>query len=226
MRKFIGHNSILIFVVGAVVLQPSFAQVYGVSTQFSYGPDTILSVRLNGQYPAFLADCRSRAITRFSNDCVQYIIELRNAPADPIIQTIIDTSTVNVDPSFEFVDINLDGFVDIKLTDRVYSLGSESYHFWTFDRDSGRFVFNHEFSELSGDLEIDSVNKFITATFREHNVPVCEDKRTYNVVGSHLILVKHVWDEQALVGDSSMIKTFIEKLVDGKMKLVEVIGAQ
>jgi hypothetical protein len=200
-----------------------YAQVFGASTHVVYGPDTTLSVKINQHYPDFQAYCHTRIINIGSIDYVQYLIELRSNPKDTIIQSIIDTSTLNVSPVIEFVDINLDGYLDIKLATQVYSLGSESYHFWTFDKNTQRFVFNKEFSELSGDLAIDTVDRTIKSTIRSLSVPVCEDASLYQVHNNHLKLIRHVWDEQIVSDGESKVKTFIEELVDGKMKLVKVI---
>ena len=217
------YTRISLFIFIALIPALALSQVYGVWTLCSYDTDTTYTINIGQHYPKLLAQWRTSTITFANGDCVRYTVDLRLASDSSIFQSIIDTSESNVSPSIEFVDIDRDGLLDIKLVVQEYGSGDEAYHFLTFDSIHHRFVFDAEFSQLYGDLSIDSLKRTITQTVSLQRSPPCKDETTYRIVNHRLKPIQHVWQEQVVSDpDGRTVRTYTEKLIKGKMKLVKI----
>ena len=217
------YTRLSLFIFITLIPELALSQVYGVWTLCSYDTDTTYTISIGQHYPKLLAQWRTSTITFANGDCVRYTIDLRLASDSSLFQSIIDTSESNVSPSIEFVDIDRDGLLDIKLAAQAYLPGGESYHFWTFDKKRHRFAFDAEFSQLCDDLAIDSLKRTITQTSRLQNSPPCKDETTFSIINHRLKAIQHVWQEQVVSDTNGLkVRTYTEKLIKGKMKLVKV----
>jgi hypothetical protein len=92
----------------------------------------------------------------------------------------------------ELVDINFDGYLDLRLLYNTGATGNNWYATYLFNPSTGKFVSHEELSELSG-LEIDQGAKQIITYDRD---AYCNEVRSYyKVVNNKLVLSKAEWSE-------------------------------
>jgi len=200
-----------------------FSQALTPSTHHGSSRDTTYMVRINRAMPEFIAHFKMTKLP--PDDNIQYLIELRNSTDSSLFQSIIDTVNFCWGAHSELIDINCDGYLDVKLVSgESPAYADQSYHFWIFDQKEHRYMYNEEFSNIYGDFDVDSVNKTITCTFRE-KCSMCTTQDVYKISNNHPILIEHQWDEQIGEDDNGVttVKTTIERLINGKMTVVKTI---
>jgi hypothetical protein len=92
----------------------------------------------------------------------------------------------------QMVDLNFDGYLDLRILDNEGATGNNWYASYIYDRFSGKFKFNKRLSELSG-VRIDASNKQIITYSREGACSECIEY--YKVISDRLFLVKIEWAE-------------------------------
>ncbi len=173
--------------------------------------------------PEFIAHFKMTKLP--PDDKIQYLIELRNSTDSSLFQSIIDTVDFCWGAHIELIDINFDGYLDVKLVSgESPAYADQSYRFWLFDQKKHRYFYNEEFSNIYGQLVTDSLSKTITCTFRE-TCSVCITQDVYKISNNHLKLIEHQWDERIGEDENGVmtVKTTIEKLIKGKMTVVKTI---
>ena len=218
-------STFYIFLVSILLIIPEVAhtQIEGTYTFQCDQADTSYLVNIGTKLPTLLARWTASTVDTTWDPRTRYVVELRLKSDASLFQSIVDTATRQISPCVEFVDINLDGVLDIRIHDNTYMSLDEVYHFWIFNKKKHLFVYSLEFSELSGDLYVDSLKRTITQICRTHMSPPCEDKTTYSLVTHHLKVIEHIWDEYHLDNAGrSMIKTYTQRLVKGKLRTVDV----
>jgi hypothetical protein len=87
---------------------------------------------------------------------------------------------------FDTLDMNFDGYPDIKL---MYSSasGGADFHVWLYNQKTGKFKYNDELSSLSDPI-IDYNAKTLTSCYA--NGACCGRQTTYRFEGGKLILVR------------------------------------
>jgi len=195
-------------------LQPSSV----VSEYRSVPFDTTVDVKVGSQTPEFTIRLRVSADSTDYERILVYDIRVARAGDSTIMQIVRDTSRTEMATGLELVDINFDGFLDLQIVSNLDGAANCSYHFWTFDSASGRFLFNTEFSEtLGGEMVVSPSNKQISLGYR---VGMGGGSYTYQVIGGHLKLIEQTSEEEVVVNDTIKTKTTILKLVGDSMKVV------
>jgi hypothetical protein len=101
----------------------------------------------------------------------------------------------------QFVDLNFDGYLDLRLLNNTGATGNNWYASYIYDPASGKFKFQSELSKLSG-IRIDGDNKQIVTYSR---IGYCEEAMEYyKVVKDKLVLVKAEWTEIDRTRDKEM----------------------
>ncbi len=84
------------------------------------------------------------------------------------------------------VDMNFDGYQDLKL--HCMSGENESYLFWLYDKESGKFIFNAELSEVSNPAP-NIKTKTIISDVGMGCAGTCRNISTYKFIGNKLVLL-------------------------------------
>jgi len=92
----------------------------------------------------------------------------------------------------EFVDINFDGYLDLRLLYNTGATGNNWYATYLFNPSIGEFVYHKELSKLSG-MKIDQKSKQIITYDREGFC--AEISAYYKVMNNKLVLSKAEWTE-------------------------------
>ena len=200
-----------------------FGQALPHSAHHGNSRDTTYMVRINRTIPEFIAHFKMTKLP--PDDKIQYLIELRNSTDSSLFLSIIDTVDFCWGAHIDLIDINLDGYLDVKLVSgESPAYADQSYRFWIFDQKKHRYLHNEEFSNIYGQFVIDSLRKTITCTFRD-NCSMCTTQDVYKLSSNHLRLVEHQWDERIGEDENGVmtVKTTIERLIEGKMTVVKTI---
>jgi len=133
----------------------------------------------------------------------------------------IDVSTragaSNLTRSFTAEDVNFDGFLDIAV---FHEFGAKwgRVDYWLYDKHTGRFIRDPLTRELKrmtfAEMERNTKTKELTFT---DYIGVCQQNSTYKVTGGHLLMMERVHRVCTQSGE----KVFLEKRVNGRMKLVK-----
>jgi hypothetical protein len=92
----------------------------------------------------------------------------------------------------EVVDINFDGYLDLRLLYNTGATGNNWYGTYLFNPSKGKFIYHKELSQLSG-ISIDHMSKQIITYNRGG---FCDEYREYyKFLNNNLILVKAEWTE-------------------------------
>ncbi|MFZ3157167.1 MAG: hypothetical protein WA124_06640 [Smithella sp.] len=92
----------------------------------------------------------------------------------------------------QMVDVNFDGYLDLRLLDNAGATGNDWYSTYIYDRSSGKFKYHHELSQLSG-ITIDQKMKQIITYNREG--ACAEYIEYYGFARNKLVLLKAKWTE-------------------------------
>jgi len=92
----------------------------------------------------------------------------------------------------EFVDMNFDGYLDLRLLYNTGATGNNWYATYLFNPSKGEFVYHEELSKLSG-MKIDEKFKQIITYDREG--ACAEISVYYEVMNNKLVLSKAEWSE-------------------------------
>jgi hypothetical protein len=127
---------------------------------------------------------------------------------------------------FQGEDINFDGYADIKLMSWWGATGNNAYHYWLFDPRKGRFVLNHELSELTNPTP-----NYKTKRIRSHHVwgmaGNIYDTATYVFQNGRVVLIRD--ESQEWVKNTKHFLRIISERRNGKLvvvskKIIRVAG--
>lgn len=125
----------------------------------------------------------------------------------------------NFNNDISFVDINFDGYTDIKIKSLVTVHGSSAFNYFLYNPNSNEFIYNPDFSELDGNLSLNNELKEIYIsdyTWQDESWT----KWTYKVINNKPILneirTENVYSED----NKQKFHTIIEQLINGEMKVV------
>jgi hypothetical protein len=191
--------------------------------------DSTLIVSINKSLPNFFVHLIEREDTSEEYTEWSYELSFRMGNDKEIMQTICGESDSPFDmmdeyeyPGIEFIDLNFDGYFDIKMFNgRSVNGINAGYSAYLFNPSGRHFIYSEAFSEiLAGTgIEINSYKHEITVTGELGCLGLCWSTNTYKVQGDTLILIRSVHQDQDIEhpGDFLLIK---EELIDGK--LIEV----
>jgi len=134
-----------------------------------------------------------------------------------------DPPNPNFNNDISFVDINFDGYTDLKIKSFVTMEGTSEFNYYLYNPDSNKFIYNQEFSNLDGNLSLDAKLKEITSTIYDWREET-DYTEIYKIIDNKPVLVmskiKAVPLEDRLKGNDQIHYIHIEKLIDGVMKTV------
>ncbi len=126
----------------------------------------------------------------------------------------------NFNSDISVVDINFDGYTDIKIKSYVTVHGSSGFNYFLYTPDSNKFIFNQDFSDLDGDLTLSNELKEIYTSDYSWQDETWT-KWTYKVLNNKPILftikTEHVYTED----NKQKFHTVIERLINGEMKVIK-----
>jgi hypothetical protein len=123
----------------------------------------------------------------------------------------------------KFIDVNFDGYLDIRMVSFQDNFGNFSYDYLLFNPEQSKYLFNEEFTDVCNNAEIDASKKQIRVTSTtEKDCPCCWQQNTYRVQNNHPQLYQTITSELVTVNGVSKQKQTTERLVKGKMTIVNV----
>ena len=120
------------------------------------------------------------------------------------------------DGYFETIDANFDGAQDIKLA-AAWGAGPNGLdHFWLFDPESRRFIYDKQLSGISN-VEVDPATMTIKSSARDNAVHDVE--QTYRYLDGKLTLVEQIDDTHS--DERGGYSRVTKKLRNGKLRVVK-----
>jgi hypothetical protein len=150
-------------------------------------------------------------------DTIHYVV----IGCDPLYVT----SPLDEETRPKFLDVNFDGYLDMRLLDIRDDRGNFGYCYYLFDPQKRVFVFNQEFSHLiATGANFDYSKKqfttsWITDKFCEGN---CWEEKTFGVKNNHPVLLEQVISGIEENGKSRRRIITTKQNIDGIMKTVKV----
>ena len=150
-------------------------------------------------------------VTKGSNDAAPQV--LKGFYAEPLILT-------RVSDALQHQDANFDGYQDIRLVSGVGATGNASYNFWLFNKDTGRFDFNQDLSDLI-DPVLHPANNQITTHMNNGCAGECFVDGTYIFEDGKLVPIKTVTQDTNDDG-----QTFIRVTKERRNGVMEVVSTE
>lgn len=119
---------------------------------------------------------------------------------------------------FQAVDINFDGYADIKLLSWWGGTGNKGYNWWLFNPKSGTFVYQQELSGLSNPVP-NPKTKEITTYSKGGMAGMVYGQETYRFDGDRLVLMRSV--EQNWVDEKKHFVKVTRERKNGTMQVVK-----
>jgi hypothetical protein len=120
----------------------------------------------------------------------------------------------------EFVDVNFDGYLDLKVLDNQGNTTNVSYKLWIFNPQRKVFEYDEQISELLGcNPSIDPSSKTFTTGGVLGCVGMCYSWNTYKFIDGKPVLIEREsqdYQEDVKTKQSYFVRT-LEMLVDGKL---------
>jgi hypothetical protein len=187
--------------------------------QLEENADTTFLINLNTELPRIKTKVHLKLDTTAERTLLIYTFSFTNLADDSLLQTIIDTSNTDMTTEVIFNDFNFDGSLDFETIVDVDGVGNSARHFWVFDNALKRFIFNTPLSEeIVGEMTYDFRTKTIGMGAR---TGMTGESKEFQYINGLLTLVERQSDERVTINDSEKTKTTVEKLIDGKLKVVE-----
>lgn len=168
--------------------------------------DSLYVVSVDKSLPKYYIRLVEREDTTGGYTSWYYEFRIQHSINGPVFQDICGESFSSFDemddedyPGIEFVDLNFDGYLDIKMfDDRAANGVNAGYAAYLFNPATERFSHSRQFSEILGgyDIELDSTKKEITSSGELGCMGGCWSIDTYKVVGDSLVLIKRVHQDQ------------------------------
>ena len=158
---------------------------------FPVTSDSIFSKIISTNLPAYYFDIRK---IKSPTSLTIYTVTIYKDSINNLLQVIKDSidgdfNLLYPEFSFEFIDINFDGYQDLKFFDFTSPNGqSHAYKYWLFNNETGKFIYNENYSyKLAGiDVCIDSSINMIIVYFKSGDYAMGQDR--YKVINNELIL--------------------------------------
>jgi hypothetical protein len=191
--------------------------------------DSTIVVSINKSLPDFYIHLVEREDTSGEFSEWNYELSFSTSLNGPVTQTICDESgspfTMMEEeqyPGIEFIDLNFDGYLDIKMFNNRAANGvNAGYAAYLFDSLTRQFIHSETFSDILGGtgIELDSAKHEITSTGELGCLGGCWSIDTYKVQGDALILIGREHQDQDMdhPGDFLLIK---EEMLNGSLTVV------
>jgi hypothetical protein len=183
--------------------------------------DSIYVVEIHPSLPKFLMHLIDR-----DGRCYKLII-LDNNSADTV--QIIEDYHEGIDfwgediedrKALDFIDVNFDGYRDIKVLDNQGNTTNVDYKFWVFNPKRKVFEYNEQISDLLGcNPSINTSTKTFTTGGVLGCVGMCYSWSTYKFIDGKPVLIEREsqdFKEDANAKQSHFVRT-LEMLVNGKL---------
>jgi hypothetical protein len=187
--------------------------------RLDYPSDTTIHISLNNKLPLLNARIQLRLDTTSDQHLLIYKLDFTKQAQDSVFQSVIDTSQTTMVTDVEFNDYNFDGFLDFMLITEIDGAGNPSRHFWIYDSNLNKFVFDNALSEqFVGEMVYNFSSKTIETGYR---IGMGGGSDVFKFIDGKLTLVERSREEEVVLNDTVKTKTTVEKLIDGQMKVVE-----
>jgi len=213
------------------ILASSFLLLLFAGSSLASGPDScrgkiifdsLYVVSVNKSLPRYYIRLVEREDTAEAYRSWYYEFQIQQSISGPAFQDICGESFSSFDemdnddyPGIEFVDLNFDGYLDIKMfNDRAANGVNSGYAVYLFDPVAQRFSYSQQFSDIMGgySIELDSTKQEITSSGELGCMGGCWSIDTYKVVADSLVLIKRVHQDQQHPGEFVLIK---EQMING-----------
>ncbi len=193
--------------------------INGTDLQAQYYVDSTFTVKINPRLSIFLVNFTMTNTDSQNNSRLIYHIKFTNIADNKLVQEVTDTSRIDSFGGLTFLDINFDKYLDFSLVTNIGPHGGYSFHYWLYNKGNNQFVRNKDFEELGGEIEIDSTKQTIDAT--SYWDGGCFAKSTYEIKNEKPIEIECETRMDRLDAKGNTVwYTTIEKLINGKMKIV------
>ena len=212
----------------ALVLLPFFCSFAQDPTQNEIVLDSSFTISISPKLPKYAVHIVEVQRTLKSEDEYSINISLLNSQDRSLNQSINSSWTSyridmqsSQETSFEFVDLNFDGFLDLLVSqgESVDGLKVDNV-FWLFDPNTRQFQSNPQMSDHFRDrFSCSSLDKELTTGGRTGCVGRCYEFEHYRWNGSVLILFSKESQEQTEDGTGFVHEK--SQLINGEMKVIE-----
>jgi hypothetical protein len=221
-----------LFIVACIVAFCQSQPICALSQNICKGSityDSTLVVSINKSLPKYYVHLIEREDTSGEYNEWNYTLSFRISANGPITQTICDESgspftmmEVEKYPGIEFIDLNFDGYLDIKMFNNRAANGvNAGYAAYLFDPLTRQFIHSESFSDILGGtgIELDSEKHEITSSGELGCLGGCWSIDTYKVQGDTLILIRREHQDQDMdhPGDFLLIR---EEMLNGILTVV------
>lgn len=190
--------------------------------------DSVYAVSISQSLPSYRIRLIERADTSTEYPRWTYEITISQEATQPSAQVICGESNdqfwlVGMDkyPGIEFIDLNFDGFKDIKMFMAMSANGTnKGYDAYVFDPAKRIFTHHAQLSEiLDGTfVKLDPQKRRITTGGRGGCGPECWDETTYEVRGDSLVLVRE--ESQDRNAETDELYHVVREVINGVLTVV------
>jgi hypothetical protein len=197
-------NLILIVLCGALACAPA------------EGPQTASSQTDpdSGSVPALLPTARPTPLPQLSlrtfHDTASVLDSIQVMRGGRLVQTLV-TGGDDMDPApspgedVDTVDINFDGYTDIRQQTIWGATGNAAYSWWLFDPDSSRFVRSREYEEKIWRHSVDRAKREITVHANGGHAGLIYEEYVYQPRGGQLVRIRSV-QQDAIMGTETYVR--------------------
>ncbi len=207
------------FLLGFAVSAAPAQEAVSDSCTGEIGTDTTYIVTVNPGLPRYHVHFLVR------EDCANVTV-LVEGRKDTLQQFIAHWESYILNDGIGFVDANFDGYLDLQVFYDRGNSGNESFNFYLFDKKTGRFTYDENFSGLFGQgASFDPDKKEIRTGGLRGCAGDCYAFETYRQVNGKMILVSVLRQEDAgqrADGQLLFVRT-LQELEDGQMKVIQKV---
>ncbi len=220
--KILASQIWIIVYLGICLTSLLLSQVDDESTHNDKPYDSTFTIQINPSLPSMKVQIEIVSLGGEDPSETLYKADFKNKISGKIIQKIRDTTEYCGFADYEFVDMNFDNYLDLRFAKYIDMSANITYHYWLFDKQKKKYLYNKEFSELLvGELSIDSLNKVIISTGRIGCAGKCVSSQTYSIVNEKLLLVEKTVDEEEDINGELQIVSKHFRRINGEMKQIE-----
>jgi hypothetical protein len=160
-----------------------------------------------------------------------YEIHIQHDVDDSIGQIIKAKASIDYDlvdskhlSDIEFVDMNFDGYLDIKMLNAMSMNGvNVGFAIYLFNPRNSQFIYNDRFSEILGgySYSLNSSDSTITSEGELGCMGHCFSRDTYKITGDSLLLIRSILQDQDASGNPDKYLLTKKELVNGVLTVVK-----
>ena len=195
--------------------------LFSAQSSYSNNADTTFSKSINQNSNIYFFNIN---VFRNQYSNTHYFVNIFKDSSNNLIQTINDSTEGDFNfqyPEFsiEFIDINFDGNLDLKLYDFASADGQNfAFKYWLYNNETGKFIYNENYSyKLAGmEVYIDSSINMIIVSFISGDYAMGQDR--YKVIDNELLL----YEEEGIFYDITKEAHFerLYRNVNGEMIII------